>query len=201
MNKPNPVLTIMIPTTIDRKEMFLELLEEIETQVHQHDLLQEVEVVCMEDDKEISVGKKRQLILEAAKGEWVSGIDSDDWIHEDYIKDIVAALKNNPEVDHVGFIEECDIDGQKSMSIFSIKHKSWDDKEEGYDQVRCANPKSVIRRSIALQVGYEDSRFGEDRVFSEAVTPLLKSEVFIKKPLYQYRYVSIPNENRYGIIH
>ena len=196
-----PLLTIMIPTTIDRKEMFLELLEEIETQVHQHDLLQEVEVVCMEDDKEISVGKKRQLILDAAKGEWVSGIDSDDWIHEDYLKDIIAALKNNPEVDHVGFIEECDIDGQKSRSIFSIKHKSWDDKEEGYDQVRCANPKSVIRRSIALQVGYEDSRFGEDRVFSEAVTPLLKSEVFIEKPLYQYRYVSIPNENRYGIIH
>jgi hypothetical protein len=203
MNKPNPILTIMIPTTIDRDALYENLVNEVVAQIAACGLNfnKDVEIVSIRDNKEISVGLKRQRLLEMANGTWVVGIDSDDFIHPDYIQDIIYALRMNPEVDHVGFIEECDIDGQKSKSIFSIKHKSWDDKEEGYDQVRCANPKSVIRRSIALQVGYEDSRFGEDRVFSEAVTPLLKSEVFIEKPLYQYRYVSIPNENRYGIIH
>ena len=194
-----PILTIMIPTTIDRKEMFLGLMEEIQIQVYQHDLLGEVEVIWNEDDKQKSVGRKRQLLLEEAKGEWVVGIDSDDWIHEDYIKDILLSLKENPNTDHVGFLEECDIDGEKSLSIFSIRHKVWDEKKDGYDHIRCANPKSVIRRTKALEVGYQDLRYSEDRIFSEAVTPLLTSEVFINKPLYIYRYTSTPHNERYGI--
>lgn len=193
-----PILTIMIPTTIDRKEMFLGLMEEIQKQVYQHDPLGEVEIIWNEDNKQISVGRKRQLLLEEAKGEWVVGIDSDDWIHEDYIKDILLSLKENPNTDHVGFLEECDIDGEKSLSIFSIKHKMWDENKDGYDHIRCANPKSVIRRTKALEVGFQDIRFSEDRIFSESVTPLLTSEIFIDKPLYKYIYRSTPNIDRYG---
>lgn len=197
-----PILTIMIPTTIDRDEMCEKLIAELVYQMAEmrFELNKEVEIISIRDNKEISVGLKRQRLLEMAKGTWVVGFDSDDFPAPTYIQDIVTSLRSNIDVDHVGFIEDCDIDGQKSKSIFSIKHKSWDDKEEGYDQVRCANPKSVIRRTKALQVGYQDLRWGEDRIFSEAVTPLLESEVFINKPLYQYRYKSIPNENRYGLI-
>ncbi len=191
------LLTIMIPTTVDRRLMFADLMNEFWIQCKGYNDV--VEVIWEEDNKEVSVGFKRQKLLERATGVFVVGFDSDDFPHTDYVKDIVKALVENPDIDHVGFIEDCDIDGQKSKSIFSIKHKSWDDKEEGYDQVRCANPKSVIRRTKALQVGYQDLRWGEDRIFSEAVTPLLESEVFINKPLYQYRYKSIPNENRYGL--
>lgn len=191
------LLTIMIPTTIDRRLMFADLMNEFWIQCKGYNDV--VEVIWEEDNKEVSVGFKRQKLLERATGVFVVGFDSDDFPHTDYVRDIVKALIENPNIDHVGFIEDCDIDGQKSKSIFSIKHKSWDDKEEGFDQVRCANPKSVIRRTKALQVGYQDLRWGEDRIFSEAVTPLLESEVFINKPLYQYRYKSIPNENRYGL--
>jgi len=196
-----PLLTIMIPTTVDRDEMYESLVAELVAQMAEQrlELNKDIEIVSIRDNKEISVGLKRQRLLEMARGIWVVGFDSDDYPHPDYIHDIWGVLYTNPDIDHVGFIEDCDIDGQKSKSIFSIKHKSWDDKEEGYDQVRCANPKSVIRRTKALEVGYEDSRFGEDRVFSEKVTPLLSSEVFIPKPLYQYRYISTPNEDRYGI--
>jgi len=195
----NPVLTIMIPTTEDRDELFNVLSKEITAQISKLGLKKEVEIVSIRDNKEISVGLKRQRLLEMANGEWVVGIDSDDWIHEDYLMDIITALKDNPETDHVGFLEECDIDGEKSLSIFSIRHKVWDEKKDGYDHIRCANPKSVIRRTKALEVGYQDLRYSEDRIFSEAVTPLLTSEVFINKPLYIYRYTSTPHNERYGI--
>lgn len=191
-----PLLTVMIPTTIDRREMFVKLTNELQYQRQGFSEL--VDIIWREDNKEISVGLKRQQLLEDAKGEWVVGFDSDDWPAPTYLIDIMTALTENPSVDHVGFIEDCDIDGQKSKSIFSIKHKSWDEQEQGYDQVRCANPKSVIRRTKALQVGYKDLRFGEDRIFSEAVTPLLESEVFINKPLYFYRHNSKENTDRYG---
>jgi hypothetical protein len=192
-----PLLTVMIPTTIDRREMFVRLVNELQSQ--RQGFSDEVEIIWIEDNKEISVGKKRQRLLEDATGEWVVGFDSDDWPAETYLVDIITALKGNPQTDHVGFLEDCDIDGEKSTSIFSIQHCKWDENKYGYDHIRCANPKSVIRRSIALQVGFEDSRFGEDRVFSEVVTPLLASEVFINKPLYKYIYRSSPHNERYGI--
>jgi len=193
------LLTIMLPTTIDRREQFAKLLEEIKRQIVANKYEDIVEVIINEDNKEISIGKKRQELLEASSGKWVVGIDSDDWIAEDYLHDIVMALKNNPQIDHVGFLEDCDINGEKSLSIFSIRHKSWAENFDGYDHIRCANPKSVILREKALMVGFEDIRYKEDRVFSEAVTPLLKSEIFIGKPLYFYRHISTEHNERYGI--
>lgn len=193
------LLTIMLPTTIDRREQFAELLEEIKRQIAVNEFQDIVEIIINEDNKEISIGKKRQELLEASSGKWVVGIDSDDWISEDYLSEIIYALKNNPHIDHVGFLEDCDINGEKSLSIFSIRHKHWAENFDGYDHIRCANPKSVILREKALMVGFEDSRFGEDRVFSEAVTSLLSSEIFIEKPLYLYRHISTEHNERYGI--
>jgi hypothetical protein len=127
-------------------------------------------------------------------------IDRDDFPHPDYIHDIWNTLYiHKNDIDHVGFLEDCTIDGEKSLSIFSIRHQQWGENIDGYDHVRCANPKSVIRRKKALQVGYEDLRFGEDRIFSEAVTPLLESEIFIDKPLYRYIHISSDHNIRYGI--
>ena len=194
----------MLPTTVDRRSSFYSLLKEILSQVIYLNQQEKVEILIDEDGKQKSIGLKRQHLLERATGEFVVGIDSDDMISETYLLDILTAintnLMNRVVFDHVGFIEDCDIDGVKSRSIFSIKHKSWDETEEGYDHVRCANPKSVIRRTKALQVGYPDLRFGEDRIFSEAVTLLLESEIFIDKPLYKYIHRSSDFNERYGIV-
>lgn len=195
----SPLLTIMLPTTIDRRETFYPLLEEIKKQIANNKLEDIVEVIIDEDNKEKSIGKKRQDLLERARGKYVVGIDSDDWIAEDYLDCIVTSLKENPSIDHVGFLEHCDINGEESISIFSIRNKFWAENQDGYDHIRCANPKSVILREKALQIGYVDIRFAEDRAFSESVTPILKSEVFIEKPLYLYRHKSTPHNERYGI--
>ena len=194
-----PLLTIMIPTTVDRREQFNALFTELSGQVKDFCREGEVEIIYEEDNKEISVGKKRQILLERAQGVFVVGFDSDDFPHQDYVMEIVSSLRIcNEDIDHIGFIENCNIDGMGSTSLFSIKHHKWAENVNGYDHIRCANPKSVIRRTKALQVGFEDMRWGEDTVFSEAVTPLLKGEIFIDKPLYNYIHKSSPYIERYG---
>jgi hypothetical protein len=194
------LLTIMLPTTVDRRHTFYPLLQEILRQINELDAAHDyVEIVIDEDEKQKSVGLKRQHLLERATGTWVVGIDSDDWIAPTYLSEILQALNYYQNTDHVGFIEDCLIDGEQSFSIFSIKHHRWAENEDGYHHIRCANPKSVIRRTKALEVGFKDERFGEDRLFSEAVTPLLTSEVFIDKPLYFYRHISSDHNTRYGI--
>ena len=195
-------LSILIPTTPDRRETFQFIIEELIAQAAELrlEMGKDFEIVSMEDNREISVGKKRQLLLEMAKGDFVVGIDSDDFIAPTYLQDIIEAIRlHGYDIDHVGFYERCNIDGQLSRSIFSIRHEKWGENMDGFDHVRCANPKSVIKRAIALKVGFEDLRYGEDRVFSEKVTPLLHTECFIEKELYYYNYVSTPNINRYGL--
>ena len=194
-----PLLTIMIPTTPDRQNLFDELMKELHRQKASLPEPSEVQILWAIDNKEISVGAKRQWLLENAKGEFVVGIDSDDWVDECYMMQILNAIKRYPKIDHVGFLEHCTIDGKESLSIFSSSHLKWEENAHGYDHVRCANPKSVIRRSVALQVGFKDVRYGEDRIFSESVTPLVKSEVFIDKILYYYRHESTPHHERFGI--
>lgn len=180
--------------------MFVKLLAELQRQVTEHFLWNEVEIIWHEDNKEISVGRKRQLLLQRARGIFVVGFDSDDWPAPDYLIQIVSAINCNPNVDHVGFWELCTFNGERPrLSLFSIRYHKWGENVDGYHYVRCANPKSVIRREKALQVGFEDSRFGEDIKFSEAVTPLLVNEVFIDKILYNYRYVDSEFNERYGI--
>jgi hypothetical protein len=196
----NQVLSIVLPTTFDRRKTFYPLLEFILRQINNMDLSREIEVLIDEDNKEKSIGQKRQDLLQRANGKYIVGIDSDDWISDDYIKKIYKAITNNPEVDHIGFYEKCNIDGDITKSIFSIKYLKWHENLDGYDHIRCANPKSVIKREIAIKVGFEDIRYGEDRIFSEKVTPLLSTEIFIDDMLYYYRRINSEHNHRYGII-
>lgn len=193
------LLTIMLPTTVDRRKTFYPLLSEITKQISEYSYSDIVEILIDEDNKEKSIGKKRQDLLTKAQGQYVVGIDSDDFISPTYMIDIICSLKNNPGIDHVGFEEKCIIDGEIKKSIFSIRHKKWQDNVDGYDFARCANPKSVIKREKALIVGYEDIRYSEDRIFSEIVTQLLVDEVFVEKQLYIYQYNKTPHNERYGI--
>lgn len=194
----NPLLTITIPTTIDRRHLFYPLWLELSTQIYDNRLLHLVELIHEEDDKTMPVGAKRQLLLERARGKFVIGFDSDDWPAESYVFAITQAIYNNPDADHIGFYESCSFNGtNEKRSIFSIRYQKWQEDVDGM-HVRCANPKSAILREKALQVGFAPERFGEDRVFSEAVTPLLANEIFIDQDLYYYRYNEEPHDVKYG---
>lgn len=193
------ILSILLPTTFDRRNTFYPLLEFILKQINENGVNGIVEILIDEDNKEKSIGKKRQELLERANGEFVVGIDSDDWIADDYIERIINAINYSPDIDHIGFYERCNIDGVISKSIFSIRHKKWEENADGYDHIRCANPKSVIRTEKAKKVGFCGLRYGEDRIFSETVTAILDKEYFIDKELYYYNYISSEHNVRYGI--
>ena len=82
------LLSILIATTLDRKEMFSTLYAEFFRQV----ACKPVEVLFEEDNKEISIGAKRQRLLERATGEYIVFFDSDDFPCPTYVNDILLAL-------------------------------------------------------------------------------------------------------------
>jgi len=195
-----PLLSIMLPTTVDRRGKFYALLSDLTGQIARCGYPELVEILIEEDEKEISIGEKRQKLLDRAKGIFCIGIDSDDSISNQYINRLLEAIMSNPEVHHIGFIESVSFNGiGGKQSCFSVRYQKWAGNVDGWDYIRCANPKSCIRTEMAKQVGFSDKRFGEDIEFSEAVTPLLKTEIFIDKILYYYNYFDTPHNLRYGI--
>jgi hypothetical protein len=71
-----------------------------------------------------------------------------------------------------------------------MRYKQWVDDRDGYRFCRSTYHKTPVRRELALQAGFPDLRYGEDKIYSERIIGLVKSEVFIKSTLYFYRFSS-----------
>jgi len=109
--KENIKLSILMATTVDRRDLFRPLYIEIMGQCN----MKPVEVLFEEDNKEISIGAKRQKLLERAKGEYIVFFDSDDWPYPVYVVSILEALKSNP--DCVGFLIFMTTNGERPQKV------------------------------------------------------------------------------------
>lgn len=185
-------LSILLPTTNCRAEIFAPLLAELKKQSEG----KPIELVVDCDNKEVSIGAKRQRMVENAKGEYVVHVDSDDWIAPDYVDQILA----NTGSDAIGFQIECTFDGKgKCIASASRRYKDWGENRDGYRYVRSIYHKTPVRRDLALQAGFKDMRFGEDYDYSMRIMPLIKSEAYINKVMYYYRYRGESHNEKYGI--
>lgn len=190
---------ILIAATYDRQDEFDLLLYKLLKQIEYLDLQEEVDILWDMDNKEKSIGKKRQDLLERATAEYICYFDSDDDPYEYYIPAIYIALQSNP--DCVGMLIQMTTNGiNPQMCCHSLKYPTWENNKDGYDYVRNVTHFNVVKRELALQVGFPDIRFGEDKIYSDQVTKLCKKEVFIDQPLFHYRYSNImPHNKKYGI--
>lgn len=187
-------LSILIGTVKERQEMFDKLKSHIDKQISGRS--QSVELIFISDNKEISIGAKRQMLLELAKGDYVVFIDDDDWVSDTYVTDILSAITTKP--DCVGFDILCTTNGiDEQLARASMQYK-WADNVDGFRYVRRTYHKTPVKRSIALAAGFEDIRYGED--FKYSVRLKVHTEVLIPKILYYYRYTTdLTHNQRYGI--
>lgn len=190
----NPRLSILLATVIQRADLFAKLHAHLTKQAAGRSV--EILVDC--DNKEVSIGAKRQRLLEKAAGDYIVYIDDDDWCADSYVDDILAALATSP--DCVGFLITCTTNGKNPVkAIASMRYKEWAENRDGYAHLRSPYQKTPVRREIALKVGFPDLRYGEDRVYSRGITKLIKTEVFVNAVLYHYRFKSEPFHTKYGI--
>ena len=189
-----PRLAILCATVECRKDLFAQLHAELQRQAAG----KPVEIVVACDNKEISIGAKRQQLLERATGDYVCFVDDDDWVSPDYVDRILTALESSP--DCVGFEIQCNFNGGKPQgAITSMRYPRWTEGLDGYAFNRSIYHKSVVRRDLALKCGFPDLRYAEDKIFSEKIMHLVKTEVFVKSVLYFYRFRSEPFNKKYGI--
>lgn len=198
---PTVLWSILICTMPERKELFDSLYTFLQKQIAE---LKEEEKQCVEilflndDEKDIlekkrkSVGAKRQLLLQSANGKYISYIDDDDWVADDYVSRILDALQKSSDVDCCDFcadiIKRPDSGLSENKMINSIRFWEWCTWPGVY--VKCPTHFNVIKKSLAIDAGgFKDYTWAEDYDFSIRLRWFLKTEVSVgtETALYYYR--------------
>lgn len=218
----NPVLSILIPSTPDRKEACTRLVGEFTRQAMQHTTSSEfrgflkpledgeitgwvspqIDLHVYEDDRTLSVGEKRDRLYRMCNGLYALQWDTDDWISERALSKIMYALESRP--DCVTYQERIEMDGKVLKSNHSLGYEDWEGDgsqllSDGFHFHRTPFFKSVIRRDYCVRIGVADMRFGEDHDFARLIRPLLREEIHIDEEIYLYQRVSSEHNERYGI--
>ncbi len=180
-------LSVLICTITSRKDLLKRLLNCLHKQIEFG-----VEILIEEDDGKIPIGAKRNTLIRRARGEYCCFIDDDDLVSENYISEILKAIKNKPDCCSLKGIMTSN--GENPVEFYhSIEFCEWFDKEDEKGvktYFRCPNHLNVIKTSICNKVMFNPKmNIGEDRDFSERVLIHLKKEQPLDKSTYFYLFV------------
>lgn len=179
------VWSILIPTLSCRKKSFDFIYNKLKKQIEDHGLSDKVEILYLMDDGEISIGFKRNALLQQSAALYISYVDDDDDVAEDYVPMIYEKLLRHP--DCVSLMGIKTIDGQNpKLFIHSIKYKKWFHIDNIY--YRTPNHLNPIRRAIAHHFLFPEISQAEDSNWSMQIahSDLIKTEEVVDKPYYFY---------------
>lgn len=178
-------LSILIPTTNSRRKFEKSLLTILCAQIKN----KPVELVVNRNERD-NIGKKRNDMVNQAKGEYVIHLDVDDWIPKDYVENLLKAIETKP--DCVGISGYMTTNGKnKKFWHISKDFEGWYEKDNVY--YRSTNHITAVKREIALKVPFPEVKQGEDYAYSMALREHLKTEVKIEGIMYGYIYVTKKN--------
>lgn len=186
--KKDKVWSILICTLQEREELFQRLYNDLSQQIKTNHLEDQVEILFHKDNREISVGQKRNELMNRSNALYVNFVDDDDRVHPNYIAMIYEKLAKQP--DCVSLVGEITINGKNPKKfIHSIKYDHYFETNEAY--YRPPNHINTMKRSIASQFSYLPISYGEDLNWAMRVAKsgLLKVEEEINVPYYFYDYI------------
>lgn len=125
-------------------------------------------VILIKNEKNLGIGLTRQKLLDAATGEYIYFIDSDDYMYTDAFNELLDHLEEDYDV------------------IESMRRKN---NNQIYHSVVWQG--AFIKASIAKSVKYKDVKCHEDTYWKADIIakyPNLKIKLFEDKILYHYNY-------------
>lgn len=159
----------------------------IEDLCEQSERFDDVEVLWLGDNRRMTTGAKRNLLVGSSSGEYVCFVDDDDRVSEDYVDSIREATDCGS--DAICFKVTCSRGGAISgVADFSMAHeKSSNAYHRGTNHfARRPNHLCAIKRDLVEATPFKDISFREDSDFAERLKPLLSTETKIEKELYTY---------------
>lgn len=189
-NPHSKKLSILICTLEERKHFLDRLIGILTPQINKFG--NDVEILIAKDNREHTIGTKRNELLFASNGEYICFVDDDDVVSENYIELILSAIESGPDV--VGMhLLHFENGVHTGLTFHSIKYDSWwqENGVDGYIRYyRNPNHLNPVKRQHALRAMFPECNMGEDRKYSEILKPMLKTEKYIEQPIYSYLFVA-----------
>ena len=145
------------------------------------------------DNGTMSIGRKRNLLLQQSPADYVAFIDDDDRVSDNYIPLLMEGIEKGVDCCSLrGIITD---DGNNPQVFeHSIKYNSYKTNPEGYEvrYERFPNHLNCIKASIAKQFIFPEKNHGEDTDWAMQLykSGLIKTEHYIPEVIYFYDYIS-----------
>ncbi|BBO34427.1 glycosyltransferase [Lacipirellula parvula] len=177
------LLTVAIASLPSRAgSSFPALIEELARQAKG----KPVEILSLMDNKQSTLGVKRNRLASLAKGRYISFVDDDDQVAPNYVESLVEAIQSEPGVDCVTFDAWVTVNGSSGkVCKYGVDYEDINCDDAYY---RRPNHVCCFRTEIARCVPREDITWGEDSSWSKAAMPLVHRELRLDRTLYYYRY-------------
>lgn len=178
------MLSILVCRLKNRRAKYNELRKILDKQ-----MVRDVEVLNLEDEGQMPIGTKRNALLLAAKGKYVSFIDDDDRVSGDYIQQVMPGMIMN--ADCCSLVGEITFDGKDpKIFVHSIDNDHYYEKGNVY--YRPPNHLNVIKTDIARQFKFPRINHGEDTDWAMQLcrSNMLQDEYKTTKTIYYYDYRS-----------
>ena len=183
-----PILSVLIPSVPSRRELAWKLFDKISGQaavLPDVDGLCQVEVLLLLDNKMRTVGKKRGSLVRASRGDYVTFVDDDDDVSDDYVSLILQSTGRNPDL--IVFDSHVTINGiGPTLCQHGIAFENEQYRPEGFKR----KPWHIHawRGDYARVTPFPDLMYGEDWPWCESMLKTVTKHVKIDRPLYHYRF-------------
>lgn len=182
-------LSILICSTNTRAVTFLpKIYEQVNAQLIWKD---NVEILTIIDNKTMTIGEKRNRLIDMARWEYVVFVDDDDRISDDYISQLLLATESNTDV--ICFKADISINWWNYIPVLYSMYNM----NANWNNIYYRKPNHLMcwKKDIANKIKYEDISYGEDTNRANAMLENISSEYIIDKILYYYDYNDSTSES------
>lgn len=190
-------LSVLIPTVPRRLRTFLPtLMTEIDRQLAETGYGAEVEIIALYDNKKVSVGTKRNRLMDMAAGRFLTFLDDDDWIDMDYFGLVVPAIRSNPDAHVIVYDQSCQINGGPGKRCRYGLELEYTDSPHLWTGKPAHT--MVWQTAVARKARFPDANFEEDLAWVRIACSHaeVSRQVRIERVLYYYRHDQRTTETR-----
>ena len=170
----------MIPAIPERADQALKLQSDLISLIGNRS----IEVLVLFDNKQRSIGLKRDALVQISKGKYLSFIDDDDKPSEGYVDTIYKALLDGPDI--VTFKSKATINGKDYIINFGL----YNENEQLHDGEVKRGPflPCVFKSEPARAERFKDVGYSEDWDWAKRVIKGFKKETHLNEVLHRYIY-------------
>lgn len=174
-------LSILVPTVTTRIDQREKLLAKLCAQAAG----KPVEILSLIDNRQRSIGMKRQALLDIARGEYIAFCDDDDDISDDYISSLLAEIEVG--ADCITFEQHTVWNDAHSHIVFGLNNK---DEELKHGGTTLRGPWHVCawRREKVAGCLFLDANWGEDFIWSIQARRKVHDATHIPRVLHFYTH-------------